>query len=92
MGKLEAKINGLNLCIDKARRDKGEAAESLERRLKDEKQLRLQHICEIQAVGQAYNFIDENRNMFRRKVWGPIGKSSFLFCPLLNHMFKLNTK
>ena len=69
--------------IDRALTEKNGAASQLER-LRDDKKLRLQSFCRIvPTVGQAYKFIDENRKMFRKKIWGPVGESVsaiVLFC------------
>ena len=60
--------------IDRALTEKNGAASQLER-LRDDKKLRLQSFCRIvPTVGQAYKFIDENRKMFRKKIWGPVGE------------------
>jgi len=73
LGMLEARINGMNVCIEEARLEKDQASAERLDELKYNKALRLELICEIfPEVGEAYKFIDENRNIFRGKIWGPI--------------------
>ncbi|KAL7553665.1 hypothetical protein ACHAWF_016964 [Thalassiosira exigua] len=50
-----------------------EAAASRLKTLQDDKKLRLQKLFKFAPpVGQAHKFIDENRKMFRKPVYGPI--------------------
>ena len=64
---------------EKAEIEKENAVGRLER-LKDDKKLRLEAFCrKIPAVGKAYEYINGNRKEFRKKVWGPVGKSYVAF-------------
>lgn len=72
MNNEKSKMGRLTDRIEEARQKKDEAANRLDR-LKDDKKLRLESFCNTFGnVGQAYKFIDENRKIFRKKVWGPV--------------------
>ena len=72
MNNEKSKAGRLSDQMDDARQKKDEASSRLDR-LKDDKKLRLESFCNKFAnVGQAYKFIDENRKIFRKKVWGPV--------------------
>lgn len=65
----------VNDRMEQAEVDKNSSSARLDK-LKDDKKLRLQNFCgKFKNVGQAYQFIDQNRKMFRRPIWGPVGKS-----------------
>ena len=69
-----SKLGSMIDRIEDAERTRKETSERLDK-LQDDKKLRLSNFCRMyDQVGQAYKFIDENRKMFRHKVWGPIGK------------------
>jgi len=56
-------------------KDQKEESEGRLDRMKDDKTQRLNTFCrQFKNVGQAYTFIKDNRKMFRKKVWGPVGK------------------
>ena len=60
--------------IEEAESERDSAAQRLNG-LKDDKKLRLQSLFrKVPAVEQAYKYIDQNRKVFRRQVWGPIGE------------------
>lgn len=68
----KSKMAGMVDRIDEAENGKKAASDRLER-LQDDKKLRLENFCRnFDQVGKAYKFVDENRKMFRRKVWGPV--------------------
>ena len=72
MNNEKSKAGRLSDQMEEARQKKDEASSRLDR-LKDDKKLRLESFCNKFAnVGQAYKFIDENRKIFRKKVWGPV--------------------
>jgi chromosome segregation ATPase len=49
------------------------AARELEK-VKDEKKIRLNRLFGVaKNLQEAYQFVDQNRKMFRRPVWGPVG-------------------
>ena len=57
-------------------KDQKEESEGRLDRMKDDKTQRLNAFCrQFKNVGQAYTFIKDNRKMFRKKVWGPVGKN-----------------
>lgn len=67
-----SKMGGMVERIEDAEREKKDASDRLGR-LQDDRKLRLENFCrQFDKVGQAYKFVDDNRKMFRRKVWGPI--------------------
>ena len=76
MTSFKSQINGerskLGTMIDRiedAERTRKETSERLDK-LQDDKKLRLSNFCRMfDQVGKAYKFIDENRKMFRHKVW-----------------------
>jgi chromosome segregation ATPase len=68
----KSKMGGMLERIESAQVDKRETSDRLER-LQDDKRLRLENFCrQFDQVGKAYQFVDDNRKMFRKKVWGPI--------------------
>lgn len=68
----KSKMAGMVERIEESENEKKAASDRLER-LQDDKKLRLENFCrQNDQVGQAYKFVDENRKMFRRKVWGPV--------------------
>jgi chromosome segregation ATPase len=72
IGRERSKMGEMVARIEEAEQEKKDASDRLER-LQDDKKLRLENFCrQVEQVGQAYKFVDENRKMFRRKVWGPI--------------------
>ena len=72
MNNEKSKAGRLSDQMEEARQKKDETSSRLDR-LKDDKKLRLESFCNKFAnVGQAYKFIDENRKIFRKKVWGPV--------------------
>ena len=44
--------------------------------LPDQKLRRQRLFAKAPSVAKAWEFIDNNRKMFRKPVWGPIGASS----------------
>ena len=69
------RLQGLVDHIEKAGQDKDGATRELTR-LKDERKLRRQRLfAKAPSVAKAWEFIDNNRKMFRKPVWGPIGES-----------------
>lgn len=74
----KAKAQGAMQQIEEEEDRKKEASGRLDR-LKDEKKLRLQRLfAKAKNVEQAYKFVDQNRKMFRRPVWGPVGTRLYL--------------
>eukprot|EP00580_Thalassiosira_gravida_P014694 CAMPEP_0201682080 /NCGR_PEP_ID=MMETSP0494-20130426/51433_1 /ASSEMBLY_ACC=CAM_ASM_000839 /TAXON_ID=420259 /ORGANISM="Thalassiosira gravida, Strain GMp14c1" /LENGTH=1127 /DNA_ID=CAMNT_0048165835 /DNA_START=664 /DNA_END=4047 /DNA_ORIENTATION=- len=72
MSREKTKVQGVLQQIDEANDQKKGASQQLDR-LKDDKKLRLQRLfAKAKNVEEAYKFIDQNRKMFRRPVWGPI--------------------
>lgn len=72
---LRRKSANLNGKIDEEHEKKKDAENRLSR-VKDEKQTRLNLLYGANKHAKAiYDFVDNNRKMFRRPVWGPVGKS-----------------
>jgi len=72
MNREKARAQEMLQSIEESEDRKKEAVQQLDR-LKDDKKLRLQRLfAKAQNVEQAYKFIDQNRKMFRRPVWGPV--------------------
>ena len=68
------KAESLREKMDSEVEKKKEAEERLNR-VKDEKKIRLNRLFgSASHVKASYEWVDQNRKMFRRPVWGPVGK------------------
>ncbi len=85
--KMDAAKRRLGLLHDKRDAEKQKEDEALQKlaRLNDEKSVRRQRLfAKFHGLKDSFEWIDQNRKMFRRPIHGPIGKSG-LACVLMHY-------
>jgi chromosome segregation ATPase len=85
-GKLDGvrrKHQSLQAVIEEKEEEKKDAEQKLNR-VKDEKTIRMQSLFGANRnVKVIYDFVNQNRKIFRRPVWGPIGERCVIVCRYL---------
>jgi vacuolar-type H+-ATPase subunit I/STV1 len=85
-GKLDGvrrKHQSLQAVIEEKEEEKKDAEQKLNR-VKDEKTIRMQSLFGANRnVKVIYDFVNQNRKIFRRPVWGPLGERCVIVCRYL---------